>query len=52
MAVDGVVMMNPNDADSVDPFFPPSGATTSQAESVDTCLQHPQAAHIFHYVSM
>ena len=34
---------------SVDPFYPPTGATVWQSESVDTCLAHPQSSLLYHY---
>ncbi|CAF1328451.1 unnamed protein product [Adineta steineri] len=46
MSIDNVPILNVNSANDVDPFYPPAGYT---AESVDSCLAHPQVAGIYHY---
>ncbi|CAF1535037.1 unnamed protein product, partial [Didymodactylos carnosus] len=46
VSVDGVAILNVNSANSIDPFYPPVGAT---AETVDTCLGHPNINNIYHY---
>jgi hypothetical protein len=49
LSIDNVAILNVNSANSVDPFYPPSGYTS---ESVDSCLNHPQAGGIYHYHMM
>jgi hypothetical protein len=46
VSVDGVMIYSPDSTNDVDPFYPP---LISQAESVDTCLAHCQAAGVYHY---
>jgi len=46
VSVDGIVIFSPDSLNNVDPFYPPPGST---AESVDTCLAHPQGTGIYHY---
>jgi hypothetical protein len=46
VSIDNVAIFNVNSADDVDPFYPPSGYS---AETVDSCLAHPQTAGIYHY---
>ncbi|CAF1361174.1 unnamed protein product, partial [Didymodactylos carnosus] len=45
-SIDGVSIMNVNNAMDVDPFFPAGGNT---AEMVDSCLAHCQVTGIYHY---
>ena len=51
ITINGVVILSSASADYVDPFYPQtwSGATSVTAESVDTCIAHPQGSGVYHY---
>ena len=44
ISIDNMAILNVNSANNADPFYPPAGTS---AESVDSCLSHPQTAGIY-----
>ncbi|CAF0827796.1 unnamed protein product [Adineta ricciae] len=46
VSIDNVAILNVNSANMVDPFYPSGGYS---AESVDSCLAHPQTSGVYHY---
>ena len=51
VTINGIVMLNGNSLEQMDPFYPKAWGTNTNAvaEAVDMCLGHPQAAGIYHY---